>query len=292
MSKSNEAAAWTEAIAWDDSHGYDQGSRWGPNYDCSSLPIKAYELAGVPVMSRGATYTGNMLPVFLSCGFRDVVGQVNLATGAGLQRGDVLLNEAKHAAMYIGNGKLVNAGGNELGGVTGGQSGDQTGKEIRVMGYYNFPWEHVLRYEESGDTSGPTAGSDTYGQSGSGPAVAGDSYTVKSGDNLTAIAAAMGVELHELAAANGISNINLIFPGQVIHRPGGATSPTAQTEPAADDKETEQPTGADGDTERERITALARAVIAGEYGNGMTRVLKLGKDYKAVQAEVNRILLG
>ena len=72
MSKANEAAAWAEAIAWDDTNGYDQTNRWGPDWDCSSLPIRAYELAGVPVRLHGAGYTGNMVPAFLACGFRDV----------------------------------------------------------------------------------------------------------------------------------------------------------------------------------------------------------------------------
>jgi hypothetical protein len=37
-------------------------------------------------------------------GFGDITSQVNLATGSGLVRGDVLLNVANHTAMYIGNG--------------------------------------------------------------------------------------------------------------------------------------------------------------------------------------------
>jgi hypothetical protein len=37
------AINWAVAIANDDSHGYDQTNRWGPDYDCSSLVIQAYE---------------------------------------------------------------------------------------------------------------------------------------------------------------------------------------------------------------------------------------------------------
>ena len=103
------ATARMEAWAADDSHGYDQADRWGPDYDCSSAVIAAWELAGVPVKSNGATYTGNMRGVFLRCGFEDVTGSVDLATGAGLQRGDVLLNIRHHTAMYCGNGMEVEA---------------------------------------------------------------------------------------------------------------------------------------------------------------------------------------
>lgn len=62
-----------EKIATDDSHGYSQDSRWGnPDYDCSSLVIQAWEQAGVPVKTAGATYTGNMYNIFLKWGFKDV----------------------------------------------------------------------------------------------------------------------------------------------------------------------------------------------------------------------------
>ena len=37
MSVIETAVNWAIGIANDNSHGYDQGSRDGPNYDCSSL---------------------------------------------------------------------------------------------------------------------------------------------------------------------------------------------------------------------------------------------------------------
>lgn len=159
----NKAVAWALAMAGDSAHGYDQANRWGPNYDCSSFVISAWEAAGVPVRQKGASYTGNMLGAFLACGFRNVTAQVNLRTGAGLQKGDVLLNVKNHTEMYIGDGKVVKASINECGGVTGGQSGDQTGREIYVGSYYNFPWDCVLRYEGSGgeDKDVPTTEPET-----------------------------------------------------------------------------------------------------------------------------------
>lgn len=149
MSKIENAVNWAIRIAQDNSHGYDQANRWGPNYDCSSLLISAWEQAGVPVKSKGATYTGNMYSVFTSCGFKDVSSSVNISNGSGIQRGDVLLNHADHTAMSTGNGQIVQASINEFGGVTGGQSGDQTGAEIQVRSYYNYPWNCVLRYPEA-----------------------------------------------------------------------------------------------------------------------------------------------
>ena len=143
-----KAVQWMVSLAGDDSHGYDQKYRWGEkgDYDCSSAVISAWESAGVPVKGMGATYTGDMKYVFTRCGFADVTASVNLDTGAGLMRGDVLLNEARHTALYIGEGMEAEASVNENGGVVGGEPGDQTGKEILVRGYRNFPWDCVLRY--------------------------------------------------------------------------------------------------------------------------------------------------
>lgn len=146
MSKADIATSWAEAIANDDSHGYSQYSRWNPDYDCSSLVISAYQQAGVPVKDNGATYTGNMYTVFCRTGFKDVTDQVNIATGEGLKRGDVLLREG-HTALYCGNGLEVEAACDEYGGIEGLNPGDQTGYEILIQ-YYNPNWQTVLRFRE------------------------------------------------------------------------------------------------------------------------------------------------
>lgn len=155
MGKIETATQWAINIANDPSHGYDQDNRWGPDYDCSSLVISAWQAAGVPVKTKGATYTGDMKNVFLSCGFSNVTSKVNLTTGSGLQRGDVLLNIQSHTVMYIGNNQIVSASKNENGGYHGGKPGDQTGKEIYIGTYYNFPWDCVLRYtaDDGGGTT-------------------------------------------------------------------------------------------------------------------------------------------
>ena len=155
MTATEKAIAQMEAWAADDSHGYDQQYRWGErgDYDCSAAVIQAWELAGVPVKSSGATYTGNMRGAFLRCGFEDVTSFINLASGSGLHRGDVLLNIVNHTAMYCGAGQEVEASINELGTATGGQPGDQTGREFLVRPYRNYPWNCVLRYGGEGGTT-------------------------------------------------------------------------------------------------------------------------------------------
>lgn len=156
MSIINSAVKWAKDIAADNSHGYDQNGRWGPDFDCSSFLITAYKKAGLKLES---TYTGNMYSDFLKHGFKNVTASVNMATGAGLEAGDVLLNHVNHTAMYIGNGQIVHASINENGKTTGGQTGDQSGKEIYIRSYYNYPWDVVLRY-----VGGNTASSETTAQ--------------------------------------------------------------------------------------------------------------------------------
>lgn len=147
MTVREKALQWMLDLAADQKHGYSQANRWGPDYDCSSAIITAYQQAGVPVKTEGATYTGNMKPVFLECGFEDVTKQINLANGDGLLSADVLLNEVHHTAMYAGGGKIVHARGQRYG---SSATGDQ-GSEIAITPYYNYPWNCVLRYEGNKD---------------------------------------------------------------------------------------------------------------------------------------------
>ena len=78
-------------------------------------------------------------------GFEDVTSQINLNTGEGLQRGDVLLAEASHTGMWTGSG-IVHASSSR----GNPQAGDQNGKEFYVTdGYYKHSggWDYVLRYK-------------------------------------------------------------------------------------------------------------------------------------------------
>ena len=136
-----KALDWALETAKDNTHGYSQAVRWGPDYDCSSFIISAYENAGLKVKEAGASYTGNMRDAFEKCGF----GAYPRQPVSKLEPGDVLLNERHHAVMYIGDGKVVAARSSD--GFP--QSGDQSSREICIQDYYDWPdggWDCVLRY--------------------------------------------------------------------------------------------------------------------------------------------------
>lgn len=140
------AVNWAMAICADDSHGYSQSNRWGPDYDCSSFTISAFEQAGVQLKENGASYTGNMKQACLKCGF-EVVDGWDRTTTAGLEKGDILLNEANHVCLYIGGGKVANASSDR----GHPETGDQDSTEIYITDFYVYPhggWDCALRYIE------------------------------------------------------------------------------------------------------------------------------------------------
>lgn len=268
-----KAISWMESTARDNSHGYDQDYRWGQkgDYDCSAAVITAWEKAGVPVKTKGATYTGDMKKVFLKCGFRDMTNKVNLATGKGLIRGDVLLNEGHHTAMYCGNGQEVEASINEKGGAHGGTPGDQTGREFLIRAYRNYPWNVILRYSD--DASGQSTDSGVTG------IIRYGSY----GDSVR--------ECQELLRKYGFT---LDIDGEF--------GPV--TEKAVKDFQKSVGLEVDGEVgpntwaalrkkDKERIKCIAEEVIRGYWGNGDERRQRLhaaGYDYDTVQKCVNKLL--
>ncbi len=150
MTKTEKATQYMEAIARDDSHGYSQYNRNGnPDFDCSSLTIRAWREAGLKL--SGATYTENMDAPMLAEGFQDVTSKVNIATGSGLKRGDVLRRKG-HVGMYCGNLKQVEACMDEVGDIRGDRPGDQYGWEIAINPY-SGNWTKVLRYTAEDDKS-------------------------------------------------------------------------------------------------------------------------------------------
>ena len=136
MASIKMAAEIMEKIAKDDTHGYSQTARYGPDYDCSSLVAFALSEAGFAVSKY--SWTGNLEEQLRACGF------VNCS--APWKAGDVHLKPGSHVAMSINESQIAEAAINEKGTISGGQPGDQTGNEIRIRGYYNYPWSVHLRF--------------------------------------------------------------------------------------------------------------------------------------------------
>lgn len=123
----------------DNSYGYQLGG-WGPyDFDCASSIITALRNAGFD--TGAAQYTGNMSAELCARGW------TRLAMGTELKRGDILLNEVNHTAMYVGNNQVA-----EFSSDYDGVSGDSSGNEASVHGYYDFPdgWDCILRYTSGG----------------------------------------------------------------------------------------------------------------------------------------------
>ena len=125
-------------IALDPTHGYDQEHRNGPDFDCSALVIEALKAAGIDLGKYGGTYTGNMYSALKKAGFEDV-------KGASAERGDIFLTPKSHVVIYVGDRTIVHATSNENGKATGGKTGDQTGREIRMEVTNNYDYKYQMR---------------------------------------------------------------------------------------------------------------------------------------------------
>lgn len=143
MGNINNAVEWAVAIANDNTHGYDQTHRNGPDYDCSSLIGTALANAGYPV-SKSST-TRNLYDQLVNAGFKKCQKP--------WKRGDIHLAVGHHVVMSVDANNIVHASINEFGGITGGKTGDQTGKEICTRSYYepSYGWSYHLRAPENAD---------------------------------------------------------------------------------------------------------------------------------------------
>lgn len=158
------AAQLMEHLVDHDWHGYSQYARWGDgegycyvsvggksfpieqgDRDCSSAVINCYQVAGIPVKDKGATYTGNLKTAFLATGsfkWHKMSGG-KCVDGYVPDRGDILLNEIFHTAMMKNKTQLMQFSISETGGIHG-TTGDQTGQESSTRSFYDYPWDGCL----------------------------------------------------------------------------------------------------------------------------------------------------
>ena len=283
---------WAIVTAADNSHGYSQATRWGPDYDCSSLVISSLTNAGFYVGEAG--YTGNMRECLLATGlFR----WVPIDKQPYAQRGDIYLNEGCHTAMCTSDDPdmLCQFSISENGTIYG-QQGDQTGNESNFGPYYEYPWDGRLEWIDREDTGGsePVVTDDIdklahdviNGLFGNG-----DERRAKLGSKYEAVQARVneilgggdggsggGVDIDDLARR--------VINGEFGN--GDARKKALGDNYAAVQARVNEMLG--GGSCGVDVDDLARRVIAGEFGNGDERRERLGANYDAVQARVNQML--
>ena len=186
-----EAAAQTmEHLCEHEWHGYAQDARYGDgegycdvdtavgvvqvaqgDRDCTSSIADAYTAVGVNV--GGASWSGNYYDCLMSTGnFRAhrMSDGYNCDDGYVAQRGDIYLAHNdywQHAAMCTSSepDMLAEFSINEWGGISNGQTGDQTGTESLIHGYYGGHWDWCFEALVGGDSSQPSQPSEPSGGS-------------------------------------------------------------------------------------------------------------------------------
>ena len=259
-------------ICGDDSHGYSQRYRWGPDYDCSSLMFYCADYAGYGVDMHEPRYTGSMIEKFTACGFKKIA-----FNRSKLVAGDILLSHndsRRHTELYIGNGMTAGAHIAETGDVHGVQ-GDQTGNEISVQALSWTP-DWILRPPDSG----AEAAQET----------AGLPYTVRIATRVrTARSVYSGKVAGKLAKGQTVrlDRVRTNRKGNTWGRIAAGPFKGRFIAVRFDGKNRLLKAGS------KSVEEVAREVIAGEWGNGEARrdaLAKKGYDPDVVQERVNELI--
>jgi rare lipoprotein A len=139
---------------------------------------------------------------------------------------------AAHKTLPLGTDLAVSYGGrsvqvtvNDRGPYVGGRELDLSQGAAEYLGLTHAGVDYVDYYAVGG---GYDAGYESYpetgeysGYSGTESYASGDAsggtYVVQSGDTLSGIAAELGTSVEDLAAANGITNPDLVYAGQTLY---------------------------------------------------------------------------
>ena len=159
------AVKWAKETAADNSHGYNNakdGRGGNPDYACSSFVNEAFRQAGVDLPESATVYTASMQNTYTKKGFEVITNEVNVKNGKGLLPGDVVLKPGAHVEIIVDGGIAGARGNAQALKPENGKAGDQSGNEITVSAYYNFPWTVVLRYVGIKEKEETTSGGKTY----------------------------------------------------------------------------------------------------------------------------------
>ena len=205
--------AWAVGIAKDDSHGYDQNNRLGPNYDCSSFLANGLIEGGFKIKASSTTST--LYSQLKDNGFKKCTKP--------WKRGDIHLSVGHHVVTSTDKDHVVHASINEKGTVTGGKSGDQTGKEICIRSYYEHPsgWDYHLRYTSPEDKKNEETSSKYYkAYTGKSKSIVDALTAVGVKDTSVAhrlkIAKANGIKQYRGSSAENLKLLDLLKKGKLI----------------------------------------------------------------------------
>lgn len=175
LSIPEKIAQVAEHFAKHDAHGYSQpnrgtggtesvtltdGSTWSitaSDVDCSEM-VRQCVNVGLGRKAIAYMWTGNEDEQLRANGFTRMA-----FSASKVRRGDVLWVSG-HTGVALGNGLQADAHGDEYGGITGPNRGDQTGHEVEVRDLRGT-WTYIYRY----------------GKGSSGPVVVSASFTVTAG---------------------------------------------------------------------------------------------------------------
>ncbi len=133
---------WAIDIANDDTHGYSQCARTGPDYDCSSLVYYSLLNTGYTQEQLGSyPFSTSTEPRILS----SVGFERHMYAESELQAGDILWRDG-HTGIYAGDGQVVQASSSREGNGLCGRTGDQTGTEVWVS-QNTGNWTYYYRKE-------------------------------------------------------------------------------------------------------------------------------------------------
>ena len=140
------------AYAANDTHGYElrSGNHWPGSYsigtDCAGLArLYAAAVEGVALDSYPDFGTWDEVPKLTARGWRDIK-----FSRSAMRRGDILVralgDSTGHTVVYLGNGHIVGAESN-----WDGVRGDSSGAEVTERSYYDYSYNHILRWTEVPD---------------------------------------------------------------------------------------------------------------------------------------------
>ncbi len=131
--------------------GYDQSQRdsWhdakytkiikNKEADCSSATLGLVKMAGYPIDLSGQHNTSNAAQLLKAAGWKIV----SYTGKSQCKAGRVFITPGHHMNIATSTTQMYNVGIDERGKASGGKAGDQTGKESRYEGFFNYPWRYV-----------------------------------------------------------------------------------------------------------------------------------------------------